>query len=116
VNFDVALHNGIARVVEVLRVETDAGETLVTVREEPGPVEPATIVLTEGTCSTTGVMLAGRRYVVITGATDARGRHELYTGVGAEYSILQIDDSGAVRTPVGTRDAAGLVARARRPS
>ena len=89
-----------------------ARETWVTAREARG--EELTIVLPEHyACTAPGGVAEGRRYLLLTDHRNERGQSQLYMGIGAEHSIMPVDERGRVGTPSGMRDAAELIALAR---
>ena len=115
-NLLVALHAGVPRLVDVLAIEpADHDELLSAVDVDSG--ERLTVVLPHGyVCSTASTVSPGSRYLLITSHQDARGFHVLHVGVGAEHSIMHVDERGLAYTRTGLRDAHALVAESRRAS
>ncbi len=114
-NLQLALRGGRPYLLDALRVENAEGDTLVTAVEVGGDGSRMLFLLpADYGCTAPGTLVAGQRYVLITTGPDERGRHRLYLGVGAQYSIMPVDERGAVQTPLGSRDAMDLVAEARR--
>jgi hypothetical protein len=102
--FDIALRSGTPRLVRPITVTTGGGDTTVTAIDSG---ELITVVVPHGAaCAGVSAVLEGREYILIATPTADRRRHRLYTGVGAEYSVLPVDHLGVVATPEGPRSAA----------
>jgi hypothetical protein len=108
-SFETALRVGTPRLVLVTRVAQEGEVVVVEARDELLGGELVTIVLPRGYgCTAPGTVVPDRRFVLITGRRDERGRQELYLGPGARHAIMPVDDGGRVYTPLGARDAAEL--------